>query len=242
MKEPMVSAVMMTYNRPLFVQKGIELFTAQTWPNKELLIVDDGPEGGVPKYLPDNVRHIRCERAWLPEKRNIALENAHGEFIAGFDDDDYFSPNRLEKQVHAMLAGADVSGYALDYLAILPALMFRRWNHYSNRTVPLHDGTAMFRRELLLSLPVEQRKELGIYDIIIELKKRGLFLMEVPNRHDFIYLRHTNSVWKNEWKENSRWVPFPDWIPAHMIEFWSKPELTLEGVGGGAYLARHSNA
>ena len=111
--QPLVSCIMPTYNRRAFVPQAIEYFLRQDYPNKELVIVDDGTDP-VKELIPtdDCMRYIRLAyRATIGEKRNRACEQARGDIIAHWDDDDWQAPQRLRYQVEALLrAGAALCG------------------------------------------------------------------------------------------------------------------------------------
>ena len=110
---PLVSCIMPTRNRRAFVAQSIWYFLRQDYPEKELIIVDDGNDA-VSDLIPDDnrVRYIRLERS-LPvgAKRNLACEMSNGELIAHWDDDDWMAPRRLSTQVsHLMAANALACG------------------------------------------------------------------------------------------------------------------------------------
>jgi glycosyltransferase involved in cell wall biosynthesis len=75
-------------------------FQAQTWPNKELIVLDDSPEPSafMTSLTDERVRYVHeKERMRVGLKRNRLAELASGELIAHFDDDDYYGPRYLEK-------------------------------------------------------------------------------------------------------------------------------------------------
>jgi len=108
----LVSMVMPTYNRARFVPIAIRCFLQQTYPNKELIIVDDGAEA---LSIPDDsrIRYIQRDiRMTTGMKRNLGAEAAKGDIIASLDDDDFSASYRLEDQVQRLLkAGKAVTGY-----------------------------------------------------------------------------------------------------------------------------------
>ena len=59
---PLVSCIMPTYNRRPFVPKAIEYFLRQDYPNRELIILDDGDDR-VADLVPD-LPSLRCEAPW----------------------------------------------------------------------------------------------------------------------------------------------------------------------------------
>ena len=111
--QPLVSCIMPTYNRPHFVPQAISYFLRQDYPNRELLILDDGEErvAGVVPSDP-RIRYIALAgRLVLGTKRNRACDLAAGDIIAHWDDDDWMAPRRLSYQVRTLLeAGADLCG------------------------------------------------------------------------------------------------------------------------------------
>lgn len=111
---PLVSAIMPTANRHRFVPGAIDNFLAQTYPNKELVIVDDGRKS-IESVLPksDLIRYWRYKAKYnIGQKRNLACERAQGEMIVHWDDDDRSAPDRIEKQITLMRSThIPVTGY-----------------------------------------------------------------------------------------------------------------------------------
>ena len=110
---PLVSCIMPTWNRRRFVPDAIQYFLRQDFPNKELVIVDDGDDD-LAALIPTDSR-IKYERIssrmTVGAKRNLACERAAGALIAHWDDDDWHAPRRLRCQVEALLeAKADLCG------------------------------------------------------------------------------------------------------------------------------------
>ena len=104
---------MPTFDRRTFVPQAVTYFLRQDYPNKELVVVDDGPEP-VNDLLPADPRIVyhRLEtRTVLGAKRNLACQLARGPIIVHWDDDDWASPARVRVQVDALAAaGADLCG------------------------------------------------------------------------------------------------------------------------------------
>jgi len=102
---PIVSCVMPTRNRRRFVQQALAYFARQTFARRELIVVDDSDDpvddlcAGVP-----SIRYLRCEpgRLSLGEKLNLGIEQASGEFIVKWDDDDWYNPGFIAKMLGAL--------------------------------------------------------------------------------------------------------------------------------------------
>jgi len=113
----MVSVLLCHHNMRGRVVRAIECYLSQTWPNKELIVVDDGDEpiADLVKDVP-GVTYIFKPAANLAEKRNAGIRVARGEFICHFDADDWSSPYRLADQV-AMMGAEELKlgGYGSCY-------------------------------------------------------------------------------------------------------------------------------
>jgi glycosyltransferase involved in cell wall biosynthesis len=109
----LVTCIMPTADRRAFIPAAIRMFLAQDYPEKQLLIVDDGAcdvEDLVPVH--PQIRYIRRKsHESLGSKRNVACDAADGDIILHWDDDDWYAPWRLRYQVGALESGQfDVCG------------------------------------------------------------------------------------------------------------------------------------
>lgn len=99
---PKVSAVMPTFPaREKMARFAIRSFLEQTWPNKELIIVNEG------KRLTNKWDQIK--EVLVPEglsnaaKHNVGDSLATGDYIIRWDDDDIYHPKRIEVQMSGIL-------------------------------------------------------------------------------------------------------------------------------------------
>lgn len=102
-KEPLITVYIPTFNRIELLKRAVKSVQGQTYQNIEIIIVDDCSTDGTHEYLEKLSKEDPRIRYFLKEKnsgacvsRNIAIENASGEFITGLDDDDYFLEDRIE--------------------------------------------------------------------------------------------------------------------------------------------------
>ena len=128
--QPLVSCIMPTYNRRRFVPQAIEYFLRQDYPEKELIILDDGNDS-VADLIPvdPRIRYLRQEqKSTTGAKRNAACEEARGEIIVHWDDDDWMSPRRLSYQVRSLLEQqADICG--LNQIKFYNAESSQAWEY-----------------------------------------------------------------------------------------------------------------
>ena len=109
MNNPTVSVVMAAKNYAKFLPVAVESVIAQTYPNWELIIIDDGSTDATPEavkpYLRDaRVRYTRADRLGQSRAKNLGIALSRAEFIAYLDADDAWHPTKLEKQLHLMQA------------------------------------------------------------------------------------------------------------------------------------------
>ena len=89
---------MPTCNRQGLIPVALKCFLSQDWPDKELVVIDDGAAkvGELVKQLvPDAVYIYLAKKQVIGVKRNLACEAAGGEVICHFDDDDWSAAARV---------------------------------------------------------------------------------------------------------------------------------------------------
>jgi glycosyltransferase involved in cell wall biosynthesis len=104
---PRVSIVMLTFNRPQYIDRAIESVIRQTIRDWELIVVHDGPHAAAETILRNwearepRVRYYRrTEWGNIAEATNFAIRHSHGRYLAILDDDDYWrAADKLERQV-----------------------------------------------------------------------------------------------------------------------------------------------
>ena len=107
MKTPTVSVVMAAKNYARFIGEAIGSALAQTFPDWELVIVDDGSTddtGAVvrPYLIDGRIRYFRSDSLGQSRAKNLGIGFARGEFIAFLDADDAWFPTKLAKQMTLM--------------------------------------------------------------------------------------------------------------------------------------------
>lgn len=109
---PKISCLMITADRRRLVRRSLLCYRRQTYPHKELVIVDDGHErldDLLAEFPGGEIRYHRLEKSpanVLGRLRNISLELATGDLCANWDDDDWYHPDRLEAQAQVLRTGA----------------------------------------------------------------------------------------------------------------------------------------
>jgi len=123
MSAPLITVVIGAYDAERYLGEAIESVLAQTYRNLELIVVDDGSTdrtGEIAASYGDPVRCIRQENGGMAASRNRAIPEARGDYLAFLDADDRFPPEKLEQQLAAFEADAEldvVYGHVTEFLS-----------------------------------------------------------------------------------------------------------------------------
>jgi glycosyltransferase involved in cell wall biosynthesis len=103
---PLVSVIIPCYNQAHFVRHAIESVRAQTYPDVELILVNDGSTDDVESVAAGFpwVRCISQENRGLAAARNIGLARCRGDLVVFLDADDRLLPEALEIGVRLLTA------------------------------------------------------------------------------------------------------------------------------------------
>lgn len=108
---PIVSAIIPTYNRRELVQHALHSVLAQTFPVDEIIVVDDGSTDGTDAALRDafgdRLIYVHQANAGVSAARNRGMALARGRYIALLDSDDEWLPEKTARQVEWLDAHAD---------------------------------------------------------------------------------------------------------------------------------------
>lgn len=98
----MISVILPAYNREKFIEDCITSVLNQTYTDFEVLVVDDGSKDSTVEIVErlrnkdSRIKLIQASHKGVSSARNLALENAKGEYIFFMDSDDYIHPDLLK--------------------------------------------------------------------------------------------------------------------------------------------------
>jgi glycosyltransferase involved in cell wall biosynthesis len=198
---PLVSCVMPTFNRPAFVALAVASFEAQSYPNKELIVVDDGAVQvrEIVEGRPGVRYHRLQRRASIGDKRNVGNWLARGEVVCLWDDDDWYSSERLRYQVLPILYDeADLTGIESAFLMSLST--GEVWSvadtlHRSMFEGDVAGGTLAYRRDVAQRIRYPSTSLGEDASLIRKAVSMGYHLKRLANRGHFIYMRHDRNTW-----------------------------------------------
>lgn len=195
---------MVTANRPGFVARAIALFEAQTYPNRELIIIDDG-EVDLSNIvnsssLRDAIHYYRLSSDCglnLGQLRTKSIEVADGDWCIQWDDDEWYHPERIERQLHeakSQSVGSSALKWTLMHINDLEDTKNKVFRVDTGIATP---GTLLFRRDVGLKYRPMARNEDGIFMREVR-DKMGLAVMGREHSHLFIRVFHGANTWEIE--------------------------------------------
>jgi len=223
-KNPLVSCIMPTSDRPAFVKQSIGYFLQQSYSHSELIVIDDGkkPLGTV---VPDHprIKYIRLSRPYsIGKKRNIGCEAADGEIIMCWDDDDWYGRHRIREQVYPLVAekydASAIGSYLYLSLTKKQFWRYRSMIFYQG----LVGGTFTFWK--ILWQQGERFQDTSLAEDAALQKaflSKGARIKRVMTEDIFFIVRHGNNTWNfDEAGLTTESVPVPDFIPENDLKFY----------------------
>lgn len=212
--QPLVSVIIASYNHAPYIEASIESVLQQSYPNIELLVVDDGSRD-------DSVARIEAlqklhgfdfrvqTNKGLSRTLNEAIERARGSLIAPFGSDDIMLPERIATQV-AYMADKPEVGICAGAIQTIDAdgkpsakpraLLLRRLDFedvFMDRKPGAPAPTLLFRREALDQVGGFE-PEVRLEDLVIELKiTRAGYFIDILDEPLALYRVHDSNTYKN---------------------------------------------
>jgi len=98
--QPFISVIINNYNYGRFLTDAIESALAQTYPHKEIIVVDDGSTDNsreIIRRYEGRIQAILKENGGHASTFNVGFQHARGDIICFLDSDDYWAPQLLER-------------------------------------------------------------------------------------------------------------------------------------------------
>lgn len=146
---------MPTRGRSQFAVRAVECFLAQTWSEKELVILDDQDNPSFPDFQDHDISgilqyHRLTQRYSIGAKRNLCCSRASGDILMHWDDDDWSHPGRMADQVARLQTSA--IGFTGYHSMLFEDESGKRWKYRGHSRYAL--GTSFcYTREFWLTHP-----------------------------------------------------------------------------------------
>jgi glycosyltransferase involved in cell wall biosynthesis len=103
---PLVSILISAYNAEQWIADALESAIAQTWPRKEIIVVDDGSTDRtaeiISRFTSRGVKLFSTANRGLSAGQNHVYRHSLGDYIQFLDADDLLSPDKIERQLAAL--------------------------------------------------------------------------------------------------------------------------------------------
>ncbi len=134
-EEPLVSVIMSSYNHEKYVARAVESVLSQTYKNIEFLVADDCSTDGTAEVLKkyeECLDYLNCFEENVGCRIPHLLSVASGKYIAHIHSDDYWMPDKLEKQIRYLETHSDTIACAT-------------WCKYAGETSEMVSGEELFQ-------------------------------------------------------------------------------------------------
>src|SRR5215469_10891082 len=107
--KPLVSILIPAYNAEHWIAYTIQSAIAQTWPRREIIVLDDGSRDGTAevarRFASKELSVVSTDNQGLSAAVNHAYRLCQGDYIQELDADDILAPDKIEKQLGALREG-----------------------------------------------------------------------------------------------------------------------------------------
>jgi len=163
-----VSIIIPTFNRRDYITIALDSVLAQTYKDYEIIIIDDGSSDDTKEILKpyqNNIRYFYQDNRGIPTTRNKGIREAQGNYIAFLDSDDYWLPEKLERQIECFKQNPHYGMVATRCSSITPFGRFRKKNRPGKSGWILNNlFKANFIRTSSAMIKKECFEKIGLFD------------------------------------------------------------------------------
>ncbi len=208
---PLVSCLMVTRERFDLARRSVNCFLKQTYPNKELVIIDDDPcddlERWVGSLRDPQIQFMRLadEGKPLGELREISLQAARGDYVSQWDDDDISHPDRLMSQLVSIAALHADAAFLHRQMLWFPGRRCLGISAYR-----LLENTMVIKKEKIGSYQaLEKGEDTPLCNDVV--REAEVVLCDKPDL--YVYIFHGNNTWDED----------------HFVKIWERASKCYKG-------------
>ena len=134
---PLVSIIIPAYNAEKYIQRALESALAQTYKDIEIIVIDDGSTDKtaeiIKTYQDPRIIYIFQKNQGQGPARNNGIKKSQGEYITFLDADDYYFPEKVEKQVRFLENHPEYQAVycnALHFYSDNPTVIFKKKGNF----------------------------------------------------------------------------------------------------------------
>lgn len=208
---PLVSVIIPAYNQSHYLAAAVQSVIDQTYPDLEIIIVDDGSTDNTPQvtrqFSDSRIRYIRQANRGLAAARNTGINAAQGELLSFLDSDDLFLPEKIEVLLREFEFDSDL-GFVAGQAQLIDQNGFRLDHPFFTRLNPepaelllgnpFHVGSVLLQRswQIKVGLFEESLRSYEDWDYWLRLVLAGC-RMKVIDQPVSLYRFHTAQMTRN---------------------------------------------
>lgn len=194
-RQVVVSCVCVTRDRPRFLARAVECFRRQDFGPRELVVVFESDDAATRALLAQwrdpeirSVEVAATPKSPLGALRNLGIANCRGHYVAQWDDDDWYAPNRLGAQIAALRASRQA------------ACVLARWILYDAERDAAYvsvrrawEGSLVAERSTLPAYPdLARGEDTAVIGSLLAAKK----LVALDEPWLYVYIFHGGNTWE----------------------------------------------
>ena len=158
-----VSVIIFTGGAENLIRESIESVLGQTYPNIEVILVDDGSIGGIKEVISpvaDKIKYIKSEGTNSASAKNLGIERSLGDYICFLESGDRFLPEKVERQAKYLDEHENIGWVFSDAYLVGGGSMVTRESFFDK--VPVFSGNVfprLFIEDFILPLTVMMKRE-----------------------------------------------------------------------------------
>ncbi len=210
----MISIITCT-KRETFMENVFENYQRQEWQDKELIIILNNDEMSLKKWKKNAKSYKNISVYQLSESTslgnclNFGIEQSKYDYIAKFDDDDYYAPKYLTHAMNALRSkGASVVGKISAYMyfedkSLLTVHMPGNESQYLPENINLKGATLVFKKDIYHKVKFIDRNCDEDDFFTIDCRKQGIKVY-VTDKDHFVYIRRDDPdhhTWKQAFND-----------------------------------------
>jgi len=199
--KPKVSCLLVTADRRNLLKRSLHCYRNQTYENTELVVVDNGHDridDLLANFNSDEINYNRIDPSpenVLGDLRNISIDQATGDYLTCWDDDDWYHPERIALQMEFLNQG---NYDACCLTTSLVHLNSERFKSHPYKGTLKHGvpPSILHQKDDRIRYPSLDRKEDTYY--LKQWRKKRFALMSSKFSHLLIRCYHGSNTWDQE--------------------------------------------
>ena len=182
---PLVSIIIPVYNGAKYLREAIDSALAQTYPNIEVLVINDGSrdEGETHQIAISygkSIRYYKKQNGGAASALNLGISQMQGEYFAWLSHDDLYLPSKIEKQVDFLLSHKKPQALVFSGFVVVDAS-----GHEIHRVMPIHKYNKEQLSKPLFALLHGQINGCALLVHKSHFERVGVFREDLRTTHDY---------------------------------------------------------